>query len=112
VSGAGQDERRLLDLLGLAARARKLVTGPAGVRQGVREGKVMLVLVAADVAAAQLAKLVPLLDARGVPHHTLATREVLGNAVGRSPVAAVGLTDVYMARGIAQLVGARDAPRD
>jgi ribosomal protein L7Ae-like RNA K-turn-binding protein len=99
-------ERRLLEMLGLAARARKLVAGLAAVRQGVRAEEIVLVLTARDAAPTQLAKLVPLLEARKVRNHSVSTRAALGAAVGRAPVAAVGLTDAQLARAVGNLVGA------
>jgi ribosomal protein L7Ae-like RNA K-turn-binding protein len=108
----GLSERRLLDLLGLAARARKVVSGTASVREGVREAKVSLVLSAGDVSATQLDKLLPLVRARAVPHYTVFTRAQLGGAIGRSPVGAVGITDRNLARGIRELVGAIAPPQE
>jgi ribosomal protein L7Ae-like RNA K-turn-binding protein len=102
----GLAERRLLELLGLAARGRNVVSGTAAVREGVREGKVSLVLSAGDVSATQLAKLLPLLRARSVPHYSLLTRAQLGGAIGRSPVGAIGVTDPHLARGVRELAGA------
>lgn len=104
------DERRLLDMLGLAARARKVIAGTAAVRAGVREDKVVLVLTAGDVAKTQVAKLLPLLEARQVRYHSVVTRAELGRAVGRSPVGAVGITDRQLARGIEKFVGGRVPP--
>ena len=63
---APSPERALLDLVGLAARAGALVHGTDATRRAVREGSVLLVLVAGDAAAGQMGKLLPLLEARGV----------------------------------------------
>jgi ribosomal protein L7Ae-like RNA K-turn-binding protein len=90
--------RRLLELLGLAARARAIVTGTDAVRRAVREGEVARVLLATDAAPGQAGKLTPLLEARQVPFHFLTTRDVLGAAVGRGPVSALGLTNQNFAR--------------
>jgi ribosomal protein L7Ae-like RNA K-turn-binding protein len=91
-------ERSLLDLLGLAARAGRVVAGTDGVRQGVRDGEAKFVILAADASPKQHAKLTPLLEARNVRHQLLLTREQLGAAIGRGPVSAVGLTDAGFAR--------------
>lgn len=98
--------RRVLDLLGLSARARALVTGTESVRQAVREERVHRVFLAEDAAPGQRQKLEPLLQARQVPSHILFSRVELGSAVGRSPVSAVGITDLNLARRLGEMVTA------
>jgi ribosomal protein L7Ae-like RNA K-turn-binding protein len=98
--------RRVLDLLGLSARARALVTGTESVRQAVREERVHRVFLAEDAASGQRQKLLPLLQARQVPFHILFSRVELGSAVGRSPASAVGITDLKLARRLGELVAA------
>jgi ribosomal protein L7Ae-like RNA K-turn-binding protein len=100
---APSPERALLDLVGLAARAGALVHGTDATRRAVREGGVLFVLMAADGAAGQLSKLVPLLEARGVPYaHTL-SRAALGAATGREFVSAIGIIQDGFARRARQL---------
>ena len=94
----------LLSLLGLAARAGSLVSGTEAVRAEARDGKVHFVLLAADAAAGQRGKLVPLLDARGIGHHTAFSREELGRAIGRASASAVGVADAGFARRAAELI--------
>jgi ribosomal protein L7Ae-like RNA K-turn-binding protein len=89
--------RALLDLLGLSARAGALVFGTDAVRSAVREGKVRLVVLAADAAAGQRAKLIPLLEARRVPYHIAHDRRDLGAATGRAPVSAIGFANPDLA---------------
>ncbi len=86
-----------LSLLGLAARARAVLWGTERVRDGVRAGEVLLVIVAADASENSLDKLVPLLEKRGVPHVVRFNRSQLGDAVGKAPLSAVGLTDASFA---------------
>jgi len=98
--------RAILDLLGLATRARSVVAGTDSVRQAVRDGKAFRVILATDTAPTQQAKLLPLLEARKVPHYNGFTQMELGAAMGRSPVAAVGFTDRNFAKRIGQLIAA------
>lgn len=98
--------RRVLDLLGLAARAGALVTGTDSVRQAVRDDGVHRVFLAGDAAPGQRQKLVPLLQARGVPSHILFSRVELGSAAGRGPVSAMGIIDVNLARRAGELAEA------
>ena len=105
-------ERALLDLLGLSARARAVVSGTEGVRNAVREGKVHRVLLAADAAPGQQAKLTPLLEARKIPYHVILSRDALGAAIGRAPVSALGLSNAELARRVAALIAALPSPQD
>jgi ribosomal protein L7Ae-like RNA K-turn-binding protein len=97
--------RRVLDLLGLAARAGGILTGIDSVRRAAREDHVFRVILAQDAAPGQQGKLTPLLEARQVPFHTLFTRNELGAATGRGPVSAIGFTDRNFARRAGELVG-------
>lgn len=116
-SGSGSERsvdrpgRAFLELLGLATRARGVVAGTDSVRQAVREGKARRVVLAADTAPTQQAKLLPLLAARGVPHHLSFTQEELGAAMGRGAVAAIGFTDASFARRAGELIAARQDSR-
>lgn len=106
---AGPARRRLLELLGLTLRAGGIVAGTDAVRRAARDGQAYRVLLAGDAAAGQTGKLLPLLEARGVPHHVLFTRDELGAALGRGAVAAVGITHQDLARRAGELVAALPA---
>lgn len=101
----GQGERALLNLMGLAARARKLVFGTDMARGAARDGSLAAALVAADASPTQSKKLVPLLQARGIPYAVCLTRADIGAAIGRGPVSAVGFTDKSFARRALELAG-------
>lgn len=107
----GVPEQALLDLLGLAARARGVLSGTDGVRGGIRQGEVAFVLLAADGSPTQRRKLTPLLDARGIPYRILLDRERLGAAVGKGPASALGLTNRNFARRAAELADALSSPQ-
>jgi ribosomal protein L7Ae-like RNA K-turn-binding protein len=103
--------RRLLDILGLAARAGAIITGIDSVRRAAREDKVFRVILADDAAPGQQGKLTPLLDARKVPFHSIFTRFELGAALGRDSVSAVGITDRRFAKRTGELVAALSEDR-
>ncbi|MDQ3388844.1 MAG: L7Ae/L30e/S12e/Gadd45 family ribosomal protein [Gemmatimonadota bacterium] len=105
-------EQRLLDLLGLAARAGAIVVGTDMVRGAIRKGEVHFAILATDGSTTQRRKLAPLLEARGVPHGIHLERERLGAAVGRPPLSAIGLTDSAFARRAAELAVALSPPRE
>ncbi len=93
-----------LRLLGLAARAGGVVPGTDRVRIAARRDELQFVLVADDASANAREKLLPLLAARRVPYREVYTRAELGEAVGRSPLSAIGLTDASLAGRIRELI--------
>lgn len=80
-----------LAFLGIAQRAGALVTGTDAVRQALRRREVDLLILAKDGSEAQRKKLIPLAEARGVPRKSFGSMNELGAAVGRGPLAAVGV---------------------
>jgi ribosomal protein L7Ae-like RNA K-turn-binding protein len=91
--------------LGLAARAGAVVPGTERVREAVRAGRVRFAVVAEDLTATGRDKLIPLLDGREVSYRVGYTRDELGRCVGRSPLAALGITDEGFARRLRALLG-------
>ncbi|MFW6201806.1 MAG: L7Ae/L30e/S12e/Gadd45 family ribosomal protein [Gemmatimonadota bacterium] len=96
-SAPRNDRDRASGLLGLAARAGRVVAGTRAVREAARRGRLDFVVVAADASANAREKLIPLLRATGVPHAEALDRATLGAALGRARLSAVGLTDEAMA---------------
>lgn len=109
---AGAQERALLSLLGLAARARALALGTDMVRGAAREGKVAAAVLAGDASPTQSRKLVPLLQARGIPFAVCSSQADLGGALGKGPVSAVGITDASFARRAMELAAALPLEQD
>jgi ribosomal protein L7Ae-like RNA K-turn-binding protein len=108
----GAPQRALLSLLGLAARARALVLGTDMVRGAARDGRLAAAVLAADASPTQARKLVPLLEARGIPFAVCCTQDELGAALGRGPVSAVGLNDPSFARRVMELASALPLMQD
>ncbi len=93
-----------LRLLGLAARAGAILPGTERVREAARAGEARLVLVAGDASGNTCDKLIPMLQARGVPHVRAYDRARLGEAVGRGPLGAVAVMDASLAGRLQQLL--------
>jgi ribosomal protein L7Ae-like RNA K-turn-binding protein len=87
-------------LLGLGFRGRLVVVGVEQVRVAVRKGTVRLAVVAQDASRHSKEKIVPLLRAKGVDVIEVLSANELGAAFGREQTAAVGITDVGLARGV------------
>jgi ribosomal protein L7Ae-like RNA K-turn-binding protein len=88
---------RALALLGMATRAGAVVPGTERVREAARSGSLRFAVIAADASGNSRGKLLPLLDARGIPYVIRFERAELGMATGRAPLGAVGVTDGALA---------------
>jgi ribosomal protein L7Ae-like RNA K-turn-binding protein len=88
-----EGKRRVLQLLGLARRAGHAVVGTQAVRDAVRRGEVVAVVVAEDATENARGRL------RGLDHDhapavvTCGDRRELGRAVGRGEAVVVGIRD-------------------
>ncbi len=97
-------ERRLAGILGLGARGRLLIAGVDMVREGIRKGTVELLIIAGDAAEHSRDKVLPLATAKQVAVLEGPSAVVLGRAIGKEQVAAVGVTDRRLAKGIRELM--------
>lgn len=82
-----------------------MVPGTGRVVDAVRGGRAVFVVVASDLTATGRDKLVPVLERRQVPYRVRFTRAELGRAVGRSPLAAVGVVDAGFGDRLTALLG-------
>jgi ribosomal protein L7Ae-like RNA K-turn-binding protein len=92
--------RKVLGLVGLGIRGRLAVVGVQQVRDAARRGKLKLALVAGDASRNSKDKVVPLLAARRIEMIDALSSAELASIAGRDSVAAIGVVDVGLARGI------------
>lgn len=104
-----ESDSAAIGLLGLAARARALVWGTERVREAVRGGEVGFAIIAADASDNTKDKLVPLLEASGVPWVGRFDMNTLGRAIGKAPVSAIGVTGRELAARIGAVTDAASA---
>ena len=91
-------EKKLLGLLGFAARARKLICGTDLCRDAIRRGQIPLALVASDASDHTWRRAKSFVA--GTAQQTLRvpfTKAELGFAVGRQELAIAAFTDAAMA---------------
>jgi ribosomal protein L7Ae-like RNA K-turn-binding protein len=91
---------KVAQMLGLAMRARKIVTGEGPVLQAVRSHQAKLVIVAADASANTVKKVTDKCSFYQVPCHRLANRYELGRAIGKDARVTVAVTDSKLAESI------------
>ena len=95
---AGPDaEQRALNLLGIALRGGRLEVGTNAVKEGARRGKLAAAVLAADAGENARDRVLPLLEATGVPVAEAADGDALGRALGRDRTVIVGVTDEGLA---------------
>jgi ribosomal protein L7Ae-like RNA K-turn-binding protein len=94
---------RLGGLLGLGVRAGNVVIGVSGVRMKLQQGRLAVVVLAADASPRTRDKVERLARARGVPVLAGPVAERLGAQLGRPPVQTAGTGDRALARGLMRL---------
>ena len=89
-------EERITNLLSMAQRARRIVSGAFAVEQALKSREAVLVLVAADYAI--------LADRYKVPCLEGLDREMLGHCLGKEYRAVAALTDQGFAKKLRELM--------
>lgn len=96
-------------MLGLAARAGAVLPGTERVREAARSNTLFFALVASDASDNSRDKLLPLLNARQIPYAVVCDRAVLGGAVGRAPLSALGITETKLALRVQEMLAEMDS---
>jgi ribosomal protein L7Ae-like RNA K-turn-binding protein len=92
--------RKVVSLLGLARRARKVVSGSEAVESAVKRRSARLILTAADASERSAATIRALAARAGVACHTCLAMDELGAAVGGGPRSSVAVTDPHIAEAV------------
>lgn len=93
-------ERQIRGMLGLAAKAGKIVSGEYAVEKTIKEGNAYLVFVAEDASENTKKHFRDMCSWREIPIRFSGTKEELGNCIGKSFRANVALTDPNFAESI------------
>ena len=86
-------EKKVLSLLGLAARGRNLVSGEFSTENAVKDGSACLVIISEDASANTKKLFTDKCSFYEVPIYTLGTKEMLGKAIGKEMRASLAVTD-------------------
>lgn len=92
------NNKKILGLIGLAARARKICFGADSVEQEIKKGKVNLVIVATDASNRSKEKFQKMCKNDKVPIIIEGEIEILSKAIGKSNKAVIGIKDVNLAK--------------
>lgn len=95
---------KLLGLLGLAARARKIITGEQLVVNEIRSGKAKLVLIASDASHNSRKKIEDKSKFYNVEYYVVGDRYQLGHAIGKEARIAIAILDSGFAKKMSSLL--------
>ncbi|BAQ10558.1 ribosomal protein [Bacillus sp. OxB-1] len=95
---------QLFQMLGMAARARKIITGEELVVREVRSGNARLVIISKDASKNTMKKINDKCNSYNVEKHVYGTREELGHAIGKESRVVLALTDAGFAGKISGLL--------
>lgn len=84
---------RVLSMLGLAARARKVVSGEFSTEKAIKEGKAWLVIVAEDASANTRKLFQNKSEFYEVPCYIYGDKDSLGHSIGNEMRASLAVTD-------------------
>ena len=84
---------RFLQLLGLATKAGRTVSGEFSVEQSVKKGRVCLVIVAADASDNTKKHFQDMCVYRDIPIVIACSKQELGHSTGKQERASVGVLD-------------------
>lgn len=97
------NNKKILGLLGLAARAREICFGADSVEQQIQKKKVHLVIVAKDSSDRTKEKFKNICEGNNIPIIIEGEIEVLSKAIGKSNKAIIGIEDINLATEIQKI---------
>ena len=87
------NKKRLLSLIGLATRARKVVSGEFSTEKSVKSGRSCLVIVSEEASANTRKMFTNMCTYYKVPYYEFGGREELGAAMGKQMRVSLAVTD-------------------
>ncbi|TYS46672.1 YlxQ family RNA-binding protein [Bacillus infantis] len=93
-----------MSLLGLANRARKIISGEELSVKEIRGGKAKLVLLSADASANTAKKVTDKCKSYHVPYKIVGNRHLLGQAIGKEARVVVAVLDSGFAKKLLTLL--------
>ncbi len=95
--------KKILGLVGLAARARKISFGADSVELQIKKRKVKLIIVAEDSSTRTKEKFIKLSEQFDIPIEIMGEIDELSKAIGKSNKAIIGIEDINLASEIQKI---------
>ncbi|MBR3243879.1 MAG: ribosomal L7Ae/L30e/S12e/Gadd45 family protein, partial [Parasporobacterium sp.] len=92
--------KQILGMIGLAAKAGKIVSGEFSTEKAIKENKAFLVIVAEDASANTKKHFTDMCSYRTIPIRVFSEKELLGKCTGKAFRASVAVTDAGFAETI------------
>ncbi len=93
-----------MSLLGLANRARKIISGEELTVKQIQSGKARLILLSADASANTTKKITDKCNSYEVPYKLVENRHLLGQAIGKEARVVVAILDDGFAKKLVTLL--------
>lgn len=93
-----------MSLVGLANRARKIVSGEEQVLREIRGNRAKLVLLSADASENTMKKVTDKCKFYKVPYKIIGSRFILGHSIGKEARVTIAICDDGFAKKIAQVL--------
>ncbi|HEY2420909.1 MAG TPA: YlxQ family RNA-binding protein [Neobacillus sp.] len=97
-------QNQWMSLLGLANRARKIISGEELTVKQIRSGKAKLVLLSADASANTTKKITDKCKSYEIPYKIVEDRHLLGQAIGKEARVVVTVMDDGFAKKLVTLL--------
>jgi len=98
------NEKKILQMLGLATKAGKIVTGTQACSIAIKRKKTKLVIIAGDASENAKSPAINLCNANGAEYVLFSTKDDLGHFTGKSERAIAAITDEGFATRIKEMI--------
>jgi ribosomal protein L7Ae-like RNA K-turn-binding protein len=95
---------KLFQLIGLAARARKIISGEELVVKSIQNGNAKLIFLSSDASPNSTKKIQDKCMFYNVEYHVIGDRYQLGHATGKEARVALAITDIGFAKKMSSLL--------
>ncbi len=96
--------QRLLNLLGLAQKAGKVVSGEIAVEKSIKYGQAKLMILAEDVSFSSKKNYLHLAELYKLPYFVKLSKQELGTSIGKHARSAIVLTDDGFAQSVLNII--------
>ncbi len=103
------ENKKVLGLIGLAARARKISFGADSVELQTQKGKVYLIILAQNSSSRTKEKFQRISEKYKIPLIIIGTIEELSKAIGKSNKAILGIEDINLSNEIQKIYNGGEA---
>lgn len=97
-------EKEALLLIGLANKARRIVSGTELVIKTIQKGQAFLVIIATDVSSNTKKRVINKCDFYSVPYKIIFEREQIGHNIGKDSRALIAITDQGFSKQLLKLL--------